>query len=133
MTPNLHLPNLLREIRDEFGLEAALTLAQHFGGQEVKLPLKPHADHPIAIRVGLPLLAFLVARSGGERITIPMGPRHPDKLRAAERTQQVQRLTAEGWSAAEIARHLAMHERSVRLIRERTRGPDLQMDLFQAS
>lgn len=133
MTPNLHLPNLLREVRDALGLEMALALAQHFGGLEVKIPQKPSATHPIATRISPALLEWLVARSGGERLAIPLGPRHPDKLRAAERAAQVQRLTAQGWSSAEIARSLGMHERSVRLIRERTRSPALQMDLFQAS
>jgi len=133
MTPNLHLPNLLREVRDALGLEIALALAANFGGLEVKIPKAPSATHPIATRISPALLEWLVARSGGERLAIPLGPRHPDKLRAAERADQVRRLTAQGWSCAEIARHLVMHERSVRLIRERTRGPDLQMDLFRAS
>lgn len=133
MTPNLHLPNLLREVRDALGLDTALALAQHFGGLEVKLPQTPLPTHPIATRVSLELLAWLVARSGGEKVVIPLGPRHPDKLRAAEREAKVRRLTAQGWSTAKIARELVMHERTVRLIRERTRGPDLQRDLFEAS
>lgn len=133
MTPNLHLPHLLREITDRYGLEAALLLAKEFGGKIVKLPLTARPDHPIAVLVSQEVLTWLVEYRPGQPVTIPMGPRHPDKIRAAYREAEVQRLTAEGWSSAKIGEHLTMHERSVRLIRERTRAPDRQMDLFKAS
>ncbi len=128
------LPSLLREVADKFGIDPALRLAEAFGGQQVKLPRRARIDHTLARRVGLGVHAWLVEHYGGERITIPMGPRHPDKVRAAHRLAEVARLTAQGISTAEIARRLVIHERHVRDLRARAAddGRQMKLDLVPA-
>lgn len=131
MTPDLHLATLLREAAEAFDLETALLLAQEFGGHEVKLPMSAQPAHPIAQRVGLRVLAWLIDHLGHGRVVIPMGPRHPDRVRAAYRRAEVARRTREGESAAQIASALVLHERSVFLIRQKLRE-DRQLDLFDS-
>lgn len=127
--PDLPLAALLGEVAEAFDLDTALRLAQEFGGREVKLPQVARPEHPIAQRVGLPVLAWLIKHLGHGRVVIPMGPRHPDRVRAAFRRAEVARRTKEGESAARIAAALGIHERMVWYIREALRD-DRQPDLF---
>ncbi len=74
-TPRPWLPNLLREMADAFGLDAALGFAESFGGQYLHLPAEAKPDHPVAQACGQPLLAWLMERhSRLERIVVPKGP-----------------------------------------------------------
>lgn len=123
------LPALLGEIAAAEGLEAALRLAQCFGGLSVKVPKRARADHPVARLCGHSVLLWLVRERGGERVQVPMGPRHPDRVRAAHRLAEVARRTGRGESAADISRALVIHERHVVRLRALAVPDDRQAEL----
>lgn len=108
--PRPWLPNLLREMAEDFDLATALRFAAAYGGRYLHLPAKPRADHSVARAFGEPVLAWLIARYGEvERIVVPMGPSAADSRLAAT----IRRLVAEGRTANDIAGRVGLHVRTV--------------------
>lgn len=126
MTGRRYTPGLLREIAEVFGEARALKFALAYGGQEIKIPKRPHDRHFIAVAVGLDLLRWLSARYPGENITIPTGARSV----LAEQMALVDRLVEQGVSANEIVRQARVSIRTVYRARAR-RADDHQFDLFR--
>jgi len=121
------LPNLLREVKDVFGLPTALRLAEKLGGQYVLLPAKPKAQHPVAQAVGRDVLAWLIATQGKHtRVVIPRAAAAMAEARKAE----IRRLSAEGLTANQIAQQVGVHVRVVELWRRATPDPR-QRGLFE--
>lgn len=106
--PQKPLPTSILEIADTLGTAIALRLMQEFGGLEIKLPLKPAADHEI-IQVfgeqdGLALCQYL----GGQLFYVPHG-----RIRRTARAE-IQALEAAGKDRGQIARILGISQRHVR-------------------
>lgn len=120
-----YTPRLLREVADVFGDARALKFAMEFGGQRLRIPKRPHAQHALARALGLDLLRWLSAQHGGEYLQIPTGARSV----MAEQAELVRRLVAAGLSANEVARQARVHLRTVHRMRERLRA-ETQGDLF---
>jgi hypothetical protein len=125
-TPVLrYTPRLLREVGEVFGDARALKLAMAFGGQRVRIPVRPHPGHQVARELGLDVLRWLSARHGGEYLQIPTGARSL----VAEQADLVRRLVEAGLSANEIVRQARVSSRTVHRVRERLRA-ERQPDLF---
>jgi hypothetical protein len=127
--PYLHFP--LFDVAERHGLDAALLLAERFGGLELEVPQTARPGHAVAQACGLGVWETLVGLADAgkirnRRVHIPMGPRHPDRIRAAWREGEVRRLTDGGGSERVIATELKISARRVRQIRARLREPRRQ-------
>lgn len=119
-------PHLLALVEDELGSYAAERLASRWGGQQVSLPQRAHADHPIARTVGLAVLEILVAARGGEKVEIPLGAAGcwaRARRRAAE-------LVAADTPVAAVVRATGIHRRTVFRIKQRRREDEQQPRLL---
>jgi hypothetical protein len=124
------LPELLAEIAEAAGLDAALKLAEEKGGARVSIPARlPAGPHWLTECVGPEAAAKICAlyrqRSSSDRwrgayVLIPRGP---TGAIAAARRRMAQAL-AEGASAAEAARRAGMTERTAYRVRSRARQRD---------
>jgi len=103
-------PGILREVVDLAGAEAALALAERYGGDKVSIPANPTADSPLARCVGLAGARVLAERYHTEAVWVPLGPQN--------RTRRLEALVAAGWSDRAIIRKLRVARRTV----ERARG-----------
>ena len=113
----------LQEIADVIGAEAAVRLAQVYGGQErVYVPRTPRRDHPMVNVVGWEAFVKLCERYARERIVIPRNAVADSlKQRILELDGQANRM--------EIARQLGCTERYVRMVLNDGKDTD-QGDLF---
>ena len=116
------LPSSLVDVAETLGLRVALALVQHFGGLEVKFPVRPRPDHPVIKALGetdgFALCAFL----GGQQIYVP----HSQPARSVR--DQVLMLEASGMDRAAIARALRISQRYVRmLVNERPESRQLPL------
>lgn len=110
------LPASLRDVAEVLGLRVAIALIEHFGGLEIKLPIKPRPDHPIikalGARDGNALCAFL----GGGSMYVPHN-------RTTSTRADILKLESEGKDRAEIARILGISQRHVRRMANREDDP----------
>lgn len=120
-------PALLREITDKVGLHPALKLCREYGGRSLYIPVKPSADHPIAVKCGPKVLRALIAIVGREdegdrKLVIPNGRALVQRLRDL----RIFELHQAGVAAGEIAARFEIHVRTVRAAfqRERERRAD---------
>lgn len=117
------LPHSLRDIAEVLGLRIALGLVQHFGGLEIKPPMRPAANHPIIVALGKEDGEALCSFLSGGAISVPH-MRRRKSIRA-----DVLNLQAEGRDRREIARLLGVSQRHVR--RMANKPPDKQqLSLF---
>lgn len=119
MTNEAHVPSSLIDVAETFGLGVALTLMQHFGGQEVEFPRRrpaPSLVKALGEQRAWDLCHFL----SGQRIYVPHGKSRLKRL-------EVQRLSESGRGRREIAVALGISQRHVR--RLANRPPD-QLPLF---
>lgn len=118
-----HWPELLRLVRDVYGAEAALKLAEAFGGRYIYLPQRATGDHPIAKALGatgIGVLGLLISKHEPlARIVIPKA----NGLLTDDRPAQAKALRARGLTVSEIAARMGRHVRTIhnylRLARER--------------
>lgn len=112
------LPELLAEIADVAGLEAALALAEAKGGQRIYLPPYPKKNHWLVETIGQEaadkICAHFRSVGGGGRATaqemiVPLGPSASVLKRARKILQEG--LEA-GLSVREAARRAGLHERT---------------------
>jgi hypothetical protein len=94
------LPQVLAEIAEVAGLDAALKLAEKRGGTEVYIPLSAADDHWLVELVGRDAADAICAYfQHGVKVTLPAGPRGSlAKIRAT-----AERMIAERRPTSEIA------------------------------
>lgn len=116
------LPSSLVDVAETLGQRVALALVQHFGGLEVKFPVRPRPDHPVIKALGETDGYALCAFLGGQQIYVP----HIRPARSVR--DQVLMLEANGMDRAAIARALRISQRYVRmLVNERTDSRQLPL------
>lgn len=124
-----HLPEVLKEIADVAGKEAAWEIARARGGRVVYIPATPSDDHWLTELVGRDRASKICAhfRVGdtGMRVLIPLAKFTDQKERLA-------RALDAGMSAPDAAEVAGMHVRSAYRARARKRSADdnNQGDLF---
>lgn len=122
MSERVDLPGVLAEVAEVAGQAAALRLADARGGTEKTYVPRPEAltaEHWLVQALGWDDAKTVAARIGGGPVPIPLGPL--SGLRGRVRTA-IRRALAEGRSAAEVARLVGVHQRTVR--RHRTGAPN---------
>lgn len=126
------LPQIIAEIAEIAGPDAAWALAREHGGTTVFIPAEATRDDWLSRLVGFEAAAKVCAhyritsgegRANGIRLLIPMA----SAARDAERWRQA--LEA-GLSARDTARQLGVHERTVYRHRAQERD-ERQMKLFE--
>ncbi|MEI2387487.1 helix-turn-helix domain-containing protein [Breoghania sp. JC706] len=122
------LPEILAEIADAAGLDAALKLAAVRGGQTVYIPSHATPDHWLSDVVGLPAAVRICdhfrVRDSGARLLIPIARRS-----SAQRA--LMKALENGASAREAAAAAGVHERTAFRARRRLKsGSGNQDDLF---
>jgi hypothetical protein len=124
------LPEVLAEIAEVAGLDAALKLAESHGGTRKRFPAEmPKGRHWLSECVGAVAAAQICAYfrqgsgSGRFRGVYLLIPRGPTGTIAVARRRMAQALE-EGKSAAEAARLAGMTERTAYRARARSRGRD---------
>lgn len=117
------LPMSLVDVAETLGLRVVLALMQHFGGCDLRFPVRPGADHPVIKALGetdgFALCHFL----DGAKLYVPHA-RRPRSILA-----DVRRMEAQGMDRGAIARTLGVSQRHVRRMSGR-QGDDRQPDLF---
>lgn len=116
------IPTSLIDVAEQLGLQVVVDLIEHFGGLEVKFPVRPRADHPIIKALGEDAGHALCEFLGGQSIYVPHN-------RAGSTKADVLALEARGLDRGEIARLLRISQRHVRRIANR-QDDDRQADLF---
>lgn len=125
------LPALLVEIAEIAGLEAAITLADRYGGNRVYIPRRASDSHWLTLCVGrkaADLICHHFAHPSGIELELPRGP----ALNRTERQARLRRLIAQGLTSTEITQRLGTTRRSVTRNRSAmVRDLDgTQLDLF---
>jgi len=116
MNPDLlpFLPPDVAYLVDAIGAEAAISLASHYAGQSLYVPLPESITdtHPLVQAIGLPSAMKLAQIYQGEYIQFPVCHR----LRAEIRHREVIAKRKTGVSINRIARETNLHRRTVALI-----------------
>jgi hypothetical protein len=107
-----YLPELLAEIAEVAGLDAAAKVAMVKGGTKAYFPLRPLANHWLTLAVGAEAATKICAKlcNGGHGIEleVPMGNRT-----SRQRWQRIHVLKAKGFSKPHIAREVGCHYKTV--------------------
>lgn len=109
-------------IPQRLGAENADRLAQLVGGSSINVPETMRCARSLKARLGDHLATLVVLHFGDSRLYVPkrFGP---DDVRSHRIDGvEVVRLTAEKWTAAQIARHLRCSERTVHSWRAKHRA-----------
>lgn len=126
MNEAVALPQVVQELIEIAGADAAWALVREKGGQQIYLPGKVKQDHWLAKLVGLDaaekICTFYRAGASGGHLLIPMAS-------AAQRQAAFGRAIESGGSNNRVAAELGVHERTVRRHRARIRD-DKQGNLF---
>ena len=118
------LPESLIDVAETLGLRVALKLMEAFGGQEVKFPKRPGADHPIVLALGAEDGVAVCSFLSGSAIYVP-------HAKASALRRKVAVLSDQGKGRAEIARLLGISQRHVRRVANTGGRTDPnQLDLF---
>lgn len=128
------LPAVLADIAEVAGIDAALALAERYGGTRRKIPAFAPDGHWLVECVGRPAADAICAqfrqgagaRQFGQEVLIPLGP--TGTMRAARR-RMVQALENCA-TAREAAIAAGMHERSAFRMRKRIKDSGGQGSLF---
>lgn len=82
------LPKVLQDFVRLIGLVATMLIVEQYGGRRLYVPINPHADHPLALLIGLDKLTILSKVYGLEdHFSIPKAERalrhiRDEKIRA---------------------------------------------------
>ena len=118
------LPMSLVDVAETLGLRVALALIQHFGGRELRIPMRPTADHPLIKALGETDGHAVCHFLAGQTIYVPIG-------RAGGLRRNAVALDCQGYDRGEIARMLGISQRHVRrLLNGDTDQDDRQGSLF---
>ena len=112
--PRYRLPGILQEIAEAAGLEAALEIARAKGGTIAYFPARPGPRHWLSAAVGhdkaRAIGRALAPGQSGIELLVPMGP----SASQAARWRRMRELIDAGGSAAQIARAVGCHSRTVK-------------------
>lgn len=122
-----NLPHVLTVICEVAGEAAMLRIAQHYGGQKVKLPGSFERANWLTEMVGVDKARAIVKELGHGTIDIPLGPAGSYAAFRRQMNRRYGELREAGATAASIARELGITERAVRYRRHKDRE---QGDLF---
>lgn len=106
------LPALLVEIAEVAGLEAAITLADRYGGNRVYIPRHSPEGHWLCLCVGrlaADQICAHFANPSGIELELPRGP----ALSRSEKQARLRKLIAQGLKSTEITRRLGITRRTV--------------------
>lgn len=107
------LPQLMVEIAEVAGVEAAITICDRYGGNRVYIPRIAPDHHWLVHCVGRvaadAICAHFASPSGGIELELPTGAR----LNRTQRRAKLEKLIAEGYSSTEITRRLGVTRRCV--------------------
>ncbi len=103
------LPESLCELAQLISIDAVLKLVEQFGGVRLYVPKVVRQSGKLAKLLGMPAAEALSARCGGGRIEVPLAP----NLGRAIRDEEIRSLDASGYTVAEVARRLRIHQRTV--------------------
>jgi len=122
------LPALLRDWAGRIGFEAAMALAEHYGGVQLYVPTVEHLtpDHPIARTIGMEAAAHLAEHAGGQRYLIPMAVKTFDRLLDCAILEDLE----SGLSVRDVALKRRVHERRVYRIKAKRDADAIQPGLF---
>lgn len=111
------LPDELRQIAQEIGVDAALKLVVARGGVGLYVPMAMTPDHPIARLIGMEAAGKLSKRYQGERIEIPRAVGWRRALRDALIYQQ-----SKTQSQSQLAIRHGLTVRSIRSVLSRVKA-----------
>lgn len=133
------MPEILREIAEVAGLDAALALAWNYGGTTVKIPRKVGPQHWLAKCVGLKAATAICDHYrvhdadgrpvGNFKILIPLGS---TGVMAQARRRLAAELQTGDLSVPAAARKCGLHERTAWRLKAKLKHPgnEIQGDLF---
>lgn len=110
------LPGILGEIEDVAGTEAALQLARERGGTEMKFSGRPGGA--LAQIVGDAAAVKITELLGAQKYCIPMATVRGER----GRREAAAKLVASGFSSAQAALAVGVHQRTVERLRSPTRS-----------
>lgn len=110
-------PGTFQELREMIGEEKTAILVQYLGGVRLYVPAKLHAEHSLAVWLGLEVAQRVCEEFGGLSVEIP---RLVD-LRRTERNAQILADMAAGMSQRSCALKYQMTERNIRNITNTTK------------
>ena len=116
-----HLAPLLVEIAERIGLDAALKLADAFGGIRIYVPISPGADNVLTACIGLDKARELARYLGSGIATFPTAK----PLYTYARDVGIRRAHANRASCRELALRYRLSERRVWEILAAGRAPEL--------
>ena len=131
MPDALPLTGTLGEIAEHIGREAALALAQVYGGRTIYLPARVGPDHDIAKAIGFEAALSLVHAYGRGEMLVPMGPTGQLARSRLATVKAIADLSEQGKSVSAIARAAGVHERTVYRHRAGPAEDPNQMGLFE--
>ncbi|MEQ1671431.1 MAG: hypothetical protein ABL893_11275 [Hyphomicrobium sp.] len=106
------LPELMVEIAEIAGVEAAITICDRYGGNRVYIP-RYAPDHHWLVhcvgRVAADALCEHFASPSGIELELPTGAR----LNRTQRRARLEKLIADGYTSSEITRRLGVTRRCV--------------------
>lgn len=117
------LPMSMVDVAETLGMRVALALIQHFGGQDVKWPVRPKPDHPVIKALGEKDGRAVCEYLGGSPLYVP----HARRARSVQ--ADVLKLEARGMDRTAIALALGVSTRHVRRMANRRVDDDRQSSL----
>jgi len=111
-------PELINEIAEVVGDEAAMTLFIRFAGRHIRIPMKANPDHLLDKTIGSEKANLLRKRFSNELITIPSGRLLLMKIR----NRQIMEDWKGGLFQCELATKYQLTERQINDIIARQKG-----------
>lgn len=116
--PRTYLPPSLMEIAEIAGMQTALRIGATHAGRKLYVPQQVGPRHPLVQLVGMDAARCLVARYGGDTLTIPAAL----SGEARRRRETIHRLTEASASQTEIANAIGIDRRTVQRNQAKARG-----------
>lgn len=113
--PNIEdLPQSLREMAQIIGVTHALTLARHFGGVRLYVPVTMTAEHMIARLIGFEAACRLAREYGGQPdLWIPRAQGWAMRALLGQRNAEIRAKRKRGASLRQLAMEYALTERRI--------------------
>ena len=108
VTRDTPLTGVLADLAAAAGEDAALALAEAFGGRSLYVPARIRSYHPIARAIGFEAARALSELRGPGRVDVPLGPAARNSF-----APEIRRRLASGMSADKIAREVGCTRRTV--------------------
>jgi len=115
-------------IVERLGRDNALRLTQIVGGTRLRVPGDPRNGQRLDRILGHDLAVLVILHFGDQLLSVPLSLDGPGAQGKPVDRRKVKRLTAKGWSAARIARHLGCSERTIYAKRAQSRTTTKEND-----